>query len=68
MILRAFSSCPFLINHKGDSGRIMDIMRNDTEAEIHDIRITGNEHLNHLKPNETSKLINDDSKTEISVD
>ena len=40
----------------------MDIMRNDTEAEIQDIRITGNEHLKHLKPNEISKVVNDDSK------
>ena len=40
----------------------MDIMRNDTEAEIHDNRITGNEYLKHLKQNEISKVINDDSK------
>ena len=52
MTLRAFSSCPFLINHKGESGRIMDIKRKDTEAVIHDIKITGNEHLENLKTNE----------------
>ena len=51
MTLRAFSSCPFLINHKGDSGRIMDIKRKDREAAIHDIKINGNEHLKDLKTN-----------------
>ena len=52
MTLTAFSSFPFLINHKGDSGRSMDIKRKDTEAVIHDIKITGNEHLKELKTNE----------------
>ena len=66
MILRAFSSWPFLINHNGDSGRNMDITRKDTEAVIHDIKITGNEHLEDLEMNEIFKVISDESITKKS--
>ena len=40
----------------------MDIMRKDTEAVTHDVKIIENEHLKNSKMNEIFKLISDDSK------
>ena len=44
----------------------MDITRKDTEAVTHDVKITGNEHLKHLKKKQLFKEICHDNK--FSVD